>query len=1196
MSKQAPQQISDVSVREEQILARWNERAIFEKSLERSRQTALSAGGAGPFVYYDGPPFATGMPHFGHLLPTSLKDAIPRYRTMRGFYVERQWGWDCHGLPIENLIQKELELPTKKDIEAYGVEKFAEAAQASVTRFEKEWQTIIPRAGRWVDMKRAYKTLDPYFTESGWWAFAELHKKGLVYEGFRVMHVSPLLETALSNMEVAQNYKDITDLSAYVRFALTSEDDAFSGASCIAWTTTPWTLPGNVALAVHPELKYVRIHRTEADEDIVIVASRIEALSKHIGEYEEVWTKKGSELVGLSYEPVYSNYKERPDLAQKENGWKIYPGYFVTDDSGTGIVHIAPAFGEDDLVLGTLHSLPFVQHVGMNGEIKADIPEFAGHQAKPKDDSSATDVLVIKDLAKRGALFAKEKIVHAYPHCWRTDAPLLNYAMSSWFIKVSEYRDRMVELNNGIHWTPSDIGEGRFGKWLEHARDWSVSRSRYWGAPLPIWKNADGSKVEFIGSLEQLKEKTRGTARYYTIRHAQSKSNVADVVSSLPGTDDTLTELGVQQAREAAEMLTKDGAHITHIYVSDMTRAKETAEVLRSACCIPESNVVVDVRLREIQAGKLNGGTWDEFHEYLDSVSYEERYTHRLPDGESYEDVKKRAAECMFEIDARHRDTQDGVLIVAHGAVLGLLHAAAQPVQENKMWETYVAGTYNHGNAEVKELAFAPYPHDAEFRLDMHRPYIDTITWKNTEGEVMQRIPDVFDTWFDSGSVPFAKWHYPFEKTLEFEAIDSPLFPADYIAEGLDQTRGWFYSMLALATPLFDRAPYKNVVVNGLVLAEDGQKMSKSKNNFPPVIETIATYSVDALRYFLLASPAVKAEDVAFSVRGVDEVQKKIIGRLRNVVSFYEMYANDVDKALTIEACRIAAWESTNVLDQWILARLAQDEHEITTAMEEYRIDRAVRPFALFVDDISTWYLRRSRERCKEDGEDRDLAMATLRFVLATTAKLLAPYMPFLAEDIYLRVTHEQEEESVHLETWPSLESFEEDGVLEAMAQAREVVSLGLEARAQAGVKVRQPLAKLEISQLKYPKLAQSQYAQIIADELNVKEVVLGATESVALDTTITDTLKHEGWVREVTRAVQGARKEAGLLPDDRITLSCVATSDLEAALKQHEAALVKTIGAHEVRYTAFDDSVTPRATGELDLDDESLTFAFHTS
>ena len=487
---------SDKSVRaekEEATLKFWQDNKIFQKSLEKEAPK-------GEYVFYDGPPFATGLPHYGHLLAGTIKDYVGRFQTMQGKHVPRRWGWDCHGLPVENIVEKELNLKTKKDIEEYGVEKFNAVARKVVLTYVDDWKKIVPRMGRFVDMDNDYKTMDPTFTESVWWIFSQLNKKGFVYEGFKSMHLCPRCETTLSNFEVNQGYRDITDISVTVKFAVLGESNTFF----LAWTTTPWTLPGNVALAVGPEMDYVKIKVMSSGENYILAKARLSVIKDNYAVVEEF---KGEKLVGKSYKPVFDYYNNK-ETKNIENGYKVYAANFVTMEDGTGIVHVAPAFGEDDMNLGKEKNLPFIQHVGTNGKFKPEVKDFAGINVKPKDDHQSADILIIKYLAGKGTLYAKEKIIHSYPHCWRCETPLLNYASSSWFVEVTKFRDKLVKANKDINWVPADIKEGRFGKWLEGARDWAISRSRYWGAPLPVWQCAKCEQKEFIGSLEDLKKKT----------------------------------------------------------------------------------------------------------------------------------------------------------------------------------------------------------------------------------------------------------------------------------------------------------------------------------------------------------------------------------------------------------------------------------------------------------------------------------------------------------------------------------------------------------------------------------------------------------------------------------------------------------------------------------------------------------------
>ncbi|MDQ3014441.1 MAG: isoleucine--tRNA ligase [bacterium] len=943
-------QKSPTALREEETLKFWEEKGIFKKSLEKESPK-------GNYVFFDGPPFATGSPHYGHILAGTMKDVIPRFKTMQGYHVPRRWGWDCHGLPIENMIEKELNLNSKKDIEEYGIEKFTEAARASVLRYDSEWKEVVPRTGRWIDMDNAYLTMDTTYTESIWWSFKTLFEKKYIYRGFKSMHLCPRCETTLSNFEVAQGYKDIVDISVYAKFELMDEPGAF----VIAWTTTPWTLPGNVALAVNAETEYVKAKK---DGAVYIVAKPLAEKSLKEG-YEIIAELNGKELVGKSYKPLFPYYQS-VDLPNKENGWKIFAADFVTTEDGTGVVHIAPGYGEDDYQLSLKEKLPFIQHVGVDGHFKKEVTDFVGQIAKPKDDHQKGDVEIIKYLAKHGTLFAKEKITHSYPHCWRCDTPLLNYASSSWFVKVTDMKEKLLDENKKVHWVPEDIGEGRFGKWLEGARDWAISRTRYWGAPLPVWMCKSCDKIEVVGSIAELEERSGKTPK-------------------------------------------------------------------------------------------------------------------------------------------------------------------------NKKGE-----------------------------LDLHRPYIDEVTLKcSCEGE-MKRVPDVFDTWYESGSMTYGQHHYPFENK---ELIDNQKgFPADFIAEGLDQTRGWFYSLLVLSTGLFGLSPYKNVIVNGIVLAEDGQKMSKRLKNYPEVRYVFDKYGADAMRYYLLASPVVKGQDLGFSEKGLDEVSKKIIIRLQNVFSFYAMYQHEE---------HLAHAESKSLLDQWIIARLNEVARDVTTNLEKYELDRAARPFMDFIDDLSTWYLRRSRDRFKSDDvEDKKNALATTRYVLVELSKLMAPFMPFLAEDVYQKVKGgkpfdgAQGRESVHLENWSEVKEVNQK-VIEDMAEVRKLVSIALEVRSRSNIKVRQPLAKLAIKSEKIK--GNQELLDLIADEVNVKEVVVDASlqNDVDLDTTISESLKQEGNARELIRGLQELRKKMDLNPQDAILLTIDTTEIGKSLVEQFKAEIAKTAQVKDIMFAS---------------------------
>lgn len=911
---------------EEEVLNFWEKSQTFQRSINKEAPK-------GDYVFYDGPPFATGEPHYGHIVGSIMKDAVPRYWTMNGFHVERKWGWDCHGLPIENIAEKELGITHKKDIEAMGVDKFNEFCRSKVLGYVDIWKKIITRAGRWADMENPYKTMDIEFMESVWWVFKQLWDKDLIYESYRSMHICPRCETTLSQSEVSEGYKDIKDLSATVKFKLvpgqilgdmTVNDNTY----ILAWTTTPWTLIGNAALAVGDDINYYLIKT--ADDYLFVAKERLEIIKE---EYHVIQDFMGGDLIGIRYQPLFDYYAKDENLKNRENGWQIYAGDFVTTEDGTGVVHIAPAFGEDDMNMGKEYELPFIQHVGMDGMIKPEATDFAGMNVKPIDDHMKTDVEIIKYLAGKNSLYHKEKYEHSYPHCWRCETPLLNYATSSYFVKVTDLKDDLLENAKNINWSPDYLKEGRFGNWLEGARDWSISRQRFWASVMPVWK-CDCGETEVIGSVAELKELS--------------------------------------------------GQEIT----------------------------------------------------------------------------------------------------------------------------------------------------------DLHKHIVDKITFPCPKcGGMMKRIPDVLDTWFDSGSMPYAQMHYPFENKEKFEAN----FPAKFIAEGVDQTRCWFYYLHVLASAIRGHEAYENVIVNGIVLAEDGKKMSKRLKNYPDVNFIFNRYGADAMRFYLLSSHVMLAENLNFSENGVKDVLRNVCMTLWNVYKFYEMFATDQTSSHS---------NSTNILDQWIIARLNELIKEATENMNGYNLPKATRPIADFINDFSTWYLRRSRDRFKGDDEaDKQNALATTKFVFIELAKVMAPFTPFIAEQIWQKVTgynFTDKNRSVHLESWPSFAEAS-DGkptIIEEMETVRKIVELGLAERDKAGIKVRQPLLELRIMNYEL----RSDYKDVISEELNIKNITSKKGEGeilIELDTNITDELKIEGTKRDIVRQINMMRKNANLTIQDRITLSWQSDSQM---------------------------------------------------
>jgi isoleucyl-tRNA synthetase len=1151
---------SNTAKREEEILSFWQENTIFEETLKQTKETTVPLwkrliGKNNDFVFYDGPPFATGLPHYGHLIGGTIKDVIPRYQTMRGRYVRRQWGWDCHGLPLENIVEKELELKSKKDIKVLGVDVFNETAKKSVLRYADDWKKIIPQVGRWVDMENDYRTMDSKYTESVWWAFSRLYKKGLVYKGFKSMHLCPRCETTLSNFEVTQGYADIKDFAVTVPLWINERENT----ALLIWTTTPWTLPGNVAAAVHSDIEYATV---ESEGKRYIVAT--ERVSKVFdGKPHAIVSKEmGATLVELSYVPPFKYYLDS-EIEGKKNAWKVYSAPYVSIDEGTGIVHLAPAFGAEDLELAQKYEIPIIHHVTETGVFADEVTDFKGLPVKPKGDHMKTDIEIIKHLAHTGALFEKEKITHSYPHCWRCDTPLLNYAHSSWFIRVTELKDKLVDANKKIHWVPKEIGTGRFGKWLEGARDWAVSRSRFWGAPLPVWESEDGSERLIIDSLDELKKHTKTSGnRYLLVRHGEAESNVLGIMSSLLDNVHHLTSRGIAQVEATAQTLKKEG--VTRIVASPFLRTRESAEIIAETIDIAPEAIEYDRRLHELKVGVFEGKTLEEYHKTFEGVR--DQYLRAPENGESLLELKRRVGEFLYDIESKYKD--ETILIVGHQAVLNVFFAVGEGANIDEGIAVKKAPEYNLANGEMKEFPFVPLPHNAEYELDYHLPYIDALSIVGAQGKALTRTPEVFDCWLESGSMPYAQHHYPFENIDVFNPERKKGFPADFIAEGLDQTRGWFYSLLVLSVGLFDAAPYKNVIVNGTILAEDGQKMSKRLNNYPDPLEIIQKYGADALRYYLMASPAVRGEDMNFSEEGVAEVFRKIIARLSNVVSFYELYA---------EETFLTGKESSNPLDQWILVRLQQTVNEVTDGLDGYELDRGARSIGDFIDDLSTWYIRRSRDRMKGSGEDAQNAIEILTKVLEIFARVIAPYIPFIAEDVYMRlaalVPSRIEKKSVHLANWPGV-SIVDTTLLEKMKEVRRIVSEALDARLKAGVKVRQPLNELKIQDNALEE-SDTELHDLIKDEVNVKNISFDTSLNVSvwLDTELTPELKKEGQLRELTRAIQGMRKEKELDPGDRVVLKVVADTLGKELIEKNKEEIMKTTSLSDIQYIDSSDA-----------------------
>ena len=860
---------------EEDVLSFWKDHDTFRKSLEQTKDLP-------PYVFFDGPPFATGLPHYGHLLAGTIKDIIPRYQTMRGHYVERRFGWDTHGLPIEALAQDALGVSGTHEIQKLGVDKFNEQCRSMVLKYVSEWRKTVTRMGRWVDFDHDYKTMEFGFMESVWWAFKQLWDQGRIYKSHRIMPYSWKLNTPLSNFEAGSNYKDVQDPTVTVRAkALTGADPAWGTTYLLIWTTTPWTLPENLAICAGAKIDYVVVRdlTDDARPCYVMAEARLSTLFKKPEQYELVAKCKGSDLKGWTYEPIFPYFADKA----AEGAFRVLNDDYVSTDDGVGLVHQAPAYGEDDFrVCREAGMNAFVDPLDADCKFTDAVPEYAGRFCKDCDKD------IIKRLKAEGKLVHQATITHSYPFCDRTDTPLIYRAIDAWYVRVEDLHEKLGANNDTVHWTPEYVGEKRFGNWLREARDWNISRNRFWGSCLPVWVNdADPSDMICVGS--------------------------------------------------AAELEALSGEKVT----------------------------------------------------------------------------------------------------------------------------------------------------------DLHKHFMDKVVIRK-DGKTYHRTPEVLDCWFESGSMPYAQQHYPFARKDDLEKF----YPADFIAEGLDQTRGWFYTLMVLGTCLFGKSPYKNVVVNGLVLAEDGKKMSKRLKNYPDPTAVLDQYGADALRLYMIASPVVRAENLRFSENGVKQVLKDLLIPWWNAYSFFVTYAN-VDGW---HEDRLETPDSPNELDRWIVSSLETLVADVTDAMDRYDLQKSVRPFIDFVDNLTNWYIRRSRRRFwkSQNDADKNAAYRTLRYVLVQLSKVAAPFTPFIAENIYRNLRASDMPESVHLCAFPTANAAARDTALEErMAVAQKAVNLGHNLRKQKNLKVRQPLARAVVICAEpgfEAKLAPM--ASVIAEELNVKAVEFASDES----------------------------------------------------------------------------------------------------
>ncbi len=1185
---------SQSALREESVLQFWKENDTFKKSLEKESPK-------GEYVFYEGPPTANGKPGIHHLEARAFKDAIPRYKTMRGYHVRRKGGWDTHGLPVELQVEKKLGLASKKAIEEYGIAKFNQECKESVWEYTDLWEKFTDRIGYWVDQKNAYVTYHNDYIESVWNVIKEADKQKLLYKDYKVVPWCPRCGTGLSSHELAQGYVDVKDLSVYAKFRLVQQvvPSEVEGKSLsigydtyiLAWTTTPWTLPGNVALAVGEDIDYVKIEISsdltlaKGEEKmgvfLILAKSRLSVIE---GEYKTVEEFKGKDLIGLEYEPLYpylSNILAAQagisDLEKQklDKAFKVYGADFVTTEDGTGVVHTAVMYGVDDFVLGNKIGLPKHHMVGLDGKFLEGTDFLEGRFVR--DEDVAVDI--IKDLAHRGLLFKKEKYEHSYPHCWRCKTALIYYARDSWYIRMSSLRDKMVEENESINWEPSYIKDGRFGEWLKDIKDWAISRERYWGTPLPVWSCNECKKYEVIGSLEDIKSKTKKSGnKYFIMRHGVSEANICDKVSCNVNDVDHLTEEGKKQVLNSIEDL--KNKKINLIISSDFIRTKETAEIIKDTLNIKEEDYIFEKRIRELNVGVFDGKTWSE---YYGSREEKDWYSYKPQSGESCKEVKFRMTSFLYELEQKYKDKN--ILIVTHEGPARMLLAGILGLDDKETEEQLENKIPHLENASVTELDFIPLPHNENYELDFHKPYIDEVELNCQCGGKLERTKEVMDVWLDSGTMPFSQDHYPFDflpqksgqvaEGRPFENKQLP-YPADFICEAMDQTRGWFYTLHAVGMIMGKGKAYKNVICLGLLLDAQGKKMSKSLGNIVDPWEMMHKYGADTIRLWMY-SVNQPGDPKSFDEKVVSELHNKVFNLLYNVLAFYELYR---DPSLETKTYKLES--DSNILDQWIIARLSELTENMTKQLDGYKLLEPIRAIRDFIDDLSTWYLRRSRDRIKNNDQE---AKITMYYVLKTLVKLMAPFAPFAAEDIWQRLKNNRvstdetrhdfaksEVESVHLADWPELPLLgllhtKGEGkykVLEEMQQVRKIVTLGLQARQKAGIPVRQPLSDLSLKNYELDK----EYTKIIKEELNIKIVMTNSamTDEVVINTNIDPKLKREGQYRELVRAIQDIRKKNGLNPSDIVTIVADTNSKGQELVNEFKTELMKAVSAKDIQ------------------------------
>ncbi|KPJ57439.1 isoleucyl-tRNA synthase [Parcubacteria bacterium DG_74_2] len=1137
---------------EEKILKFWKKNKIFEKSIENRKKSPN-------FVFYEGPPTVNAEAGIHHVLSRVFKDIICRYKTMQGFKVLRKAGWDTHGLPVELEIEKKLELKTKKDIEKYGVAKFNRKCKKLTDFYIKKWEKLTERIGFWLDMKDPYITHQSDYIETLWWILKEVHKKGLLYEDYKVVPYCPRCGTSLSSHEVALGYEKIKEPSVYIKFKIQPN------TYLLVWTTTPWTLPGNVAIAINPNFNYIKL---KLGKEILILAKERKESSNIEGEILEEF--KGEKILGIEYEPLFPPQK----LGEKRQIYKVLPAEFVSTEEGTGLVHIAPAFGEEDMDLiknqnsklknQNLPQFPVLLTVDEEGKMITSGYEW--HNLFVKD----ADPLIIENLKKRNILFREEIYEHDYPFCWRCHTPLLYYAKKSWFLRMSALRKKLIENNKKINWLPAYLKEGRFGEWLREIKDWALSRERYWGTPLPIWQCKKCGNFEVIGSLKELISKKFSKNNYFLFRHGHSLRQVKNIACCWPEKFYCpLTKKGKIQVKKAAQQL--KNKKIDLIFSSDLLRTKKTAEILAKELGV---KTIFDKRLREYDVGIFNGKISTLAWQYISKKK--NPLLAKPPKGESLMKVRKRMYGFLRDIEKKYRGKK--ILIVSHELPLSILGGVLKGFSLEK---TLSQRRLNRKNliktGEWRKIEFKNLPFNEKMEINFHRPFVDGMKFYCQKCEnLMERIPEVIDCWFDSGAMPFAQYHYPFEnkKTVE----KGKQFPADFISEAIDQTRGWFYTLLAISTLAGFGAPFENVISLGHVLDEKGEKMSKSKGNVVDPWSIIEKYGVDSLRWYFYT--VNQPEDSKFfSEKEIRENLRKFILTFWNCFLFFKTYGKIINKKAKVK----------NILDKWIISRLHQLIFNATNSLNEYNITKTARLIEYFViNDLSLWYVRRSRKRFQKPKEKEELkeVSAILFYILSELTKITAPFLPFLSEEIYQEIygLKFQTPTSVHLEDWPETkEELINEKLNKKMERVREIVASVLAQRKEAGIKIRQPLKKLQIPE----RELENELSSLIKGEVNVKEISFG--KNLKLDTEITLSLREEGIIREIVRNLQKMRKEAGYKPKDIILISVLATDNLKKLLLKNKENILGETKAKDLK---LDKTGKFKIEKEIKIDGKNLFLA----